>query len=58
MRNIHSSFTKAARAALALVALLSVSACAPGAAPHNNVAWENVYGGLLIENIYTGDDHI
>ena len=41
---------------IALLALLGLSACSP--AGGSQTAWENVHGGLLIENIYTGEDHI
>jgi hypothetical protein len=58
---MHHRFNKVAVIALSLLALTSLSACAPAGAPNAPKAvagWENVHDGLLIGNIYTGDDHI
>lgn len=42
-------------ATLSVLAMLALSGCAATNSQH---AWENVHGGQLIGNIYTGDDHI
>ncbi len=59
----HSRIRKTALIALSLLALTSLSACANGVptgpqAAATGAGWEHVHDGLLIGNIYTGDDHI
>ena len=58
---MHHRFHNFAIVTLSLLALTSLSACAQAVAPTAPKAvagWENVHDGLLIGNIYTGDDHI